>query len=117
MVVLIVEDAKPALRGLLSRWLIEPRAGVFVGRLSARVRDRLWERVANSGKAQGAVLVYGAQNEQGLAIRTCGDTSREAVDFEGLTLIRRPTCGKAQREHYRKRGHEQQESDAAPSSP
>ena len=57
MVVLILEDARPALRGLLSRWLIEPRAGVFVGRLSARVRDRLWKRVVTSGKVQGALLV------------------------------------------------------------
>jgi CRISPR-associated protein Cas2 len=107
MVVLIVEDAKPALRGLLSRWLIEPRAGVFVGRLSARVRDRLWERVANSGKVQGALLIHGAQNEQGFAVRSCGDTSREPVDFEGLTLIRCPKESKTHREHYRKRGHEE----------
>ena len=105
MVVLIVEDAKPGLRGLLSRWLIEPRAGVFVGRLSARVRDRLWEHVQASGKVRGALLLHRAQNEQGFAIQSYGDTSRETVDFDGLTLIRRPMSGKTHREHYRKRAH------------
>lgn len=106
MIVLIVENAKPALRGLLSRWLIQPRAGVFVGNLSARVRDKLWDMVVKSGKADGALLVHGATTEQGFRIRSWGDTSREPVDFEGLTLIRRPTDSKAHAQHYRKRGHD-----------
>jgi CRISPR-associated protein Cas2 len=114
MVVLMVESAEPSLRGLLSRWLIEPRAGIFVGRLSARVRDRLWKRVEASGRAKGALLVYGAQNEQGFAVRSCGDTSREPVDFEGLTLIRCPKESLTHREHYRKRGHSSRPPAAPP---
>jgi CRISPR-associated protein Cas2 len=106
MIVLIVENAKPALRGLLSRWLIQPKAGVFVGNLSARVRDRLWDLVVKSGKADGALLVHGATTEQGFRVRSWGDTSREPIDFEGLTLIRRPTDSKAHAEHYAKRGHD-----------
>jgi len=102
--VLIVEAATPALRGLLSRWLIQPRTGVFVGRLSARVRDKLWELVTTSGKAKGALMLESAQNEQGFRIRSWGDTSREPVDFDGLTLIRRPTDSKAAQRHYAKRG-------------
>jgi len=77
---------------------------VFVGRLSGRVRDKLWELVTKSGRADGALLVYGAQTEQRFRMRVWGKTSREPVDFDGLTLIRRRTTSKAQKEHYRKRG-------------
>ena len=104
VVVLIVENAEPALRGLLSRWLIQPRAGVFVGKLSARVRDKLWECVVQSGKVDGALLVQSAATEQGFRVRCWGQTLREPVDFEGLTLIRRPTDSKTHQRHYAKRG-------------
>jgi CRISPR-associated protein Cas2 len=109
MTVLIVESATSGLRGLLSRWLIQPQPGVFVGRLSARVRDQLWALVTESGKAKGALLVYGAQTEQRFAIRSWGQTAREPVDYEGLTLMRRPTDSKAARQHYAKRGHNNEE--------
>ena len=45
MVVLFMEHVPPSLRGKLSRWMIEPRAGVFVGSISAMVREKLWESV------------------------------------------------------------------------
>jgi CRISPR-associated protein Cas2 len=41
MVVFILENARPALRGELSRWLFEVQAGVFTGRVSALVRGEL----------------------------------------------------------------------------
>ena len=104
MVVLVVENAKPSLRGLLSRWLIQPRAGLFVGRLSARVRDRLWEMVVESGKTDGALMLHGAQTEQGFRVRSWGETSRKPIDLDGLTLIRRPTQSKTHQRHYAKRG-------------
>jgi len=44
MVVLIVESAPPSLRGELSKWMLEPRAGVYVGTISGAVRDLLWEK-------------------------------------------------------------------------
>lgn len=109
MIVLIVENSQPRLRGLLSRWMIQPRTGVFVGKLSARVRDLLWDKVIASGQAAGALLIYPAQTEQGFAIRCWGNTDREPVDYEGLTLIRRPTQSKAHAEHYRKRGYTRRE--------
>ena len=46
MIVVVILDRVPAsVRGDLSRWMVEPRAGVFVGRVTAQVRDRLWDRV------------------------------------------------------------------------
>lgn len=90
MVVLILEKVPPGLRGELSRWFLEPKAGVFVGKVSALVRDLLWDRVCR-GKRQGAAtMIYSSDREQGFDIRTHGDTSRKVVDFEGLLLIRIP---------------------------
>jgi len=69
--------------------MIEPRAGVFVGKMSAMVRDQLWAKVMKHKRAGGCIQVYPAANEQGFAIRAAGDNSRTLVDFDGLTLVSR----------------------------
>lgn len=91
MVVLIVEKVRRGLRGELSRWMIEPRTGVFVGTLSALVRDRLWEKVTRETGEGGSVMLFSAASEQGFAVRTCGETQRDVVDYEGLLLVRMPS--------------------------
>ena len=90
MVVIILEKVAPALRGELTRWLIEPHTGVFVGHVSGLVRDRLWDKCCRQTKEGGVVQLWSTNNEQRFAIRTWGSTQRELVDFEGLQLIRRP---------------------------
>jgi len=90
MIVLLVERVKPSLRGELTRWLLEPRPGVFVGQVSARVRDRLWDRLCRSLDTGAALLIYTTNTEQGFGLRSYGETSRELVDFDGLWLIRLP---------------------------
>lgn len=87
MIVLIVTAVKPGLRGELTRWLIEPQAGVFVGSLPARVRDRLWEKVEQEVSEGSAVLLHTTRTEQGFSMRCHGDRRRRPVDYEGLTLI------------------------------
>ncbi|MEO3795819.1 type I-E CRISPR-associated endoribonuclease Cas2e [Nonomuraea sp. B10E15] len=66
--------------GALSRWLIEPCPGLFVGTVSARVRDELWAAVSASVGEGMAVLIHPADNEQGFAIRTSGQRRRHVVD-------------------------------------
>lgn len=90
MSVFLLERVPEGLRGELTRWLIEPKTGVFVGRISAMVRDRLWERVCGGVKGGACLLIYTSDSEQGYAIRSFGDTKREVVDFEGLWLVKRP---------------------------
>ena len=90
MVVMILEKVTPSLRGKLTRWLIQPKAGVFVGPVSARVRDLLWHRVCRSVKKGGALMIYADNTEQGFSIRSIGDTSRTMTDFEGLMLPKSP---------------------------
>ena len=90
MIVLVLERVSPSLRGELTRWLLEPKAGVFVGTASAMVRDKLWERACKRANDGAGLLVYPADTEQGFAIRTCGATKRSIVDFDGLQLVRIP---------------------------
>lgn len=90
MIVIIVERATPGLRGQLTRWMLEVRAGVFVGTLSARVRDKLWALVKVRNPNGGSLLIARAQNEQGFVVDSHGDTSRQVFENEGLWLVRKP---------------------------
>jgi len=88
VVVLILERVPPGLRGELTRWLLEPQAGVFVGRVSAMVRERLWEKACAQAREGGCVIIHSSDNEQGFKVRTRGRTARSIQDFEGLLLVR-----------------------------
>lgn len=92
MVVMILERVTPGLRGELTRWLIEPHPGVFVGHVSGMVRDRLWAKCCRSLGDGGAVQLWSTNNEQRFSVRTWGRTRREIVDFEGLQLVRLPVA-------------------------
>jgi CRISPR-associated protein Cas2 len=90
MVVLILERVPASLRGELSRWMIEPRTGVFVGRVSSIVRDKLWQKAAGGAKGGAGILIYTSQTEQGFSARSFGDTTRALLDWEGLLLTHIP---------------------------
>ena len=91
MLVMILERVPRSLRGELSCWMIEPKSGVFIGNASALVRERLWEKATKQTRSGGGILqIWTTNNEQGFAMRTHGDTSRELVDMEGLILVRVP---------------------------
>ncbi|HPN53565.1 MAG TPA: type I-E CRISPR-associated endoribonuclease Cas2e [Anaerolineaceae bacterium] len=90
MVVIILENIPVSLRGELTRWMIEPRTGVFVGHLSARVRDKLWEKCLARCQDGGVVQLWSTNTEQHFALRMAGDTSRLLELNEGLQLIKIP---------------------------
>ena len=90
MIVMLLEQLPPSVRGELSRWLLEPTPGLFIGRLSALVRDQLWQKCVAECTQGGIFQAWSTNNEQGFTMRTHGDTSRRIVDFEGLLLIQIP---------------------------
>jgi CRISPR-associated protein Cas2 len=90
MVVIILESVPRRLRGELSRWLIEPHANIFVGHISAMVRDKLWEKCCKSVQAGGVLMIWTTNNEQHFMMNAYGDTKRTIVDYEGLQLIQIP---------------------------
>ena len=87
MVIFLMEKVPASLRGEITRWMLELRPGVFVGNISALVREKLWETICQKLKGGAATLLHSAANEQGYKIRTFGDTTRKVNDFDGLQLI------------------------------
>ncbi len=87
MVVFLMEKVPVSLRGEITRWLLELRPGVFVGNVSALVREKLWETICQKLKGGAVTLLHSAATEQGYKIRTSGDTNRKVKDFDGLQLI------------------------------
>lgn len=75
------------LRGALTRWLLEVTPELYVGTVSARVRQELWEATSACVDEGVAVLLYPSDNEQGFEIRMAGQRRRSPIDFDGLTLI------------------------------
>ena len=91
MTVIILERVPTSVRGELTRWMLEVQAGVFVGTLSALVRDLLWDYICDKMREGAGALIHQTNNEQGFAMRVCGRTSRRLRDFDGLSLIQIPS--------------------------
>jgi len=89
LTVLVLIAAPEGLRGHLTRWLVEVNAGVFVGNPSKRVRDGLWEVLAERIGDGQVVMVEPAANEQGWTVRTAGKDRWYPVDYDGLILSAR----------------------------
>lgn len=89
MTVIILTACPPGLRGHLTQWLLEISAGVYVGHISTRVRDRLWTRVIEMAGTGRALMVFQVRGEQRLSFLV-HDHHWVPVDIDGLTLMRRP---------------------------
>ena len=85
--VIVVESAPPRLRGRLAVWLLEIRAGVYVGRYSRKVRERIWKDVEELIEEGDAVMAWAAPTVQGYDFATVGRNRRVPVDFDGLKLV------------------------------
>ena len=92
MVVVVLTACPVGLRGDLTRWLLEIASGVFVGHVTARVRDRLWERITGQIRTGKAIMVYSARNEQHLGFKV-HRSDWNPVDCEGLALMEKPADG------------------------
>jgi len=87
MLVIVVENAPPRLRGRLAIWLLEIRAGVYVGNYSAKVREYIWSQVATGIDQGSAVMAWRASNEAGFDFITLGQNRRIPVEIDGAKLV------------------------------
>ena len=87
MLVIVLENAPPRLRGRLAVWLLEVRAGVYVGNYSKRIRDQIWEQVSESLEDGNAVIVWRSSAEAGYEFLTIGANRRIPSDFDGVQLV------------------------------
>lgn len=84
MVVVVTENVPPRLRGRLAIWLLEVRAGVYVGDVSRRVREMIWNQMTLLCEDGNVVMAWATNNE---TVLTFGKNRRIPVEMDGLRLV------------------------------
>ncbi len=107
MLVIDVENAPPRLRGRLAVWLLEVRAGVYVGKFSVKVRDMIWEQVEEGIGPGSAVMAWSAPTESGFDFKTLGPNRRIPREMDGIQVVSfLPQESAVQEDPVRKKDHE-----------
>jgi CRISPR-associated protein Cas2 len=87
MLVIVTENVPPHLRGRLAVWLIEIRAGVYIGNLSTKVREMIWRQIEIGIDDGNAIMTWSTNTESGFDFLTLGDNRRLPVEIDGLKLV------------------------------
>jgi CRISPR-associated protein Cas2 len=87
MLVIVVENVPPRLRGRLAVWLLEVRAGVYVGNVSRRVREMIWEQIEKGVDEGNAVMAWSTNTESGFDFLTLGKNRRIPKEMDGIKLV------------------------------
>ena len=87
MLVVVTENVPPRLRGRLAIWLLEIRAGVYVGDTSARIREMIWQQITVFAGQGNVVMAWSVNTEAGFDFQTFGENRRIPVDLDGLRLV------------------------------
>lgn len=88
MLMVVTEAVPPRLRGRLAIWLLEVRAGVYVGNVSRKVREMIWGQVNAMAEDGNVVMAWATNTESGFDFVTYGTNRREPVDLDGIRLVR-----------------------------
>lgn len=87
MLIVVTEAVPPRLRGRLAVWLLEVRAGVYIGDVSRRVREMIWEQINAMAEGGNVVMAWSTNTESGFDFVTYGSNRREPVDMDGMRLV------------------------------
>ncbi|MBW7877377.1 MAG: type I-E CRISPR-associated endoribonuclease Cas2 [Candidatus Cloacimonetes bacterium] len=87
MLVIVIEAAPAALRGRLAIWLLEIRAGVYVGKYSKKIREMIWTNIRDGIGDGSAIMAWSTPTESGFDFLTLGKDRRIPVDWDGLKLV------------------------------
>lgn len=87
MCVVATEAVPPRLRGRLAIWLLEIRAGVYVGDVGRKIREMIWHQITELAEDGNAVMAWATNTESGFDFITYGENRRMPVDFDGLRLV------------------------------
>ncbi|EHA8173606.1 type I-E CRISPR-associated endoribonuclease Cas2 [Salmonella enterica subsp. enterica] len=87
MLVVVTENVPPRLRGRLAVWLLEIRAGVYVGDVSAKIREMIWQQISVLTDDGNVVMAWATNTESGFEFQTFGENRRIPVDLDGLRLV------------------------------
>lgn len=87
MLVIVVENVPPRLRGRLAIWLLEVRAGVYVGKVSRRVREMVWDQIEEGIEDGNAIMAWSTNTESGFDFMTLGKNRRIPKEMDGVKLV------------------------------
>ncbi len=87
MLVVVTENVPPRLRGRLAIWLLEIRAGVYVGDVSRRIREMIWEQITALADVGNVAMAWATNTESGFDFQTHGENRRVPIDYDGLRLV------------------------------
>jgi CRISPR-associated protein Cas2 len=87
MLVVVNENVPPRLRGRLAVWLLEIRAGVYIGDVSRRVREMIWEQIQFLTGEGNVAMAWATNTESGFDFQTYGKNRRVPIDYDGLRLV------------------------------
>ena len=87
MLVIVTENVPHRLRGRLAVWLIEIRAGVYVGDLSRKVREMIWKQVEVGIEEGNVIMAWSTNTEGGFDFLTLGENRRLPIELDGLKLV------------------------------
>jgi len=90
MTIIIMENVPPSLRGELTKWMIEIKAGVFIAKLNALVRKLLWQKCEQNKGDGSLIMVWATNTEQGFDIKHKDVKDYIPIDFEGIYLTLHP---------------------------
>lgn len=88
MLVVVTEAVPDRLRGRLAVWLLEIRAGVYVGDVSRRIREMIWQQVDVLAEDGNVVMAWATNTESGFDFVTYGNNRRMPIDLDGLRLVK-----------------------------
>ena len=83
----VTENVPPRLRGRMAIWLLEVRAGVYIGDVSKRTREMIWNQLAKGYEEGNVVMAWASNHESGYEFQTLGPNRRLPVEFDGLFLV------------------------------
>ena len=87
MLMVVTENVPPRLRGRLAIWLLQVRAGVYVGDVSRRVREMIWQQCSVFCQDGNVIMAWATNIESGFDFQTIGENRRIPIDMDGLRLV------------------------------
>jgi CRISPR-associated protein Cas2 len=87
MLIVVTENVPPRLRGRLAVWLLEIRAGVYVGNTSRKIREMIWEQITLLTITGNVAMAWATNTESGFDFQTFGENRRVPIDYDGLRMV------------------------------
>ena len=90
--VLVAQSIPDHVRGYLSRFLQEAATGVYIGVVTDRVAEALWDQTTTySGSGELMLVTSDADSETGYQLRLHNIDKMRVHDFDGISLPLRLT--------------------------